>query len=201
MFLLLTSQLIQANNFTINNKAENLLIVGDSISAAYGIQSEYAWSHLLSSKLTQAKMSYQVINASISGDTTINGLNRFKPLLDKYQPKIVIIELGGNDGLRGLSVKQMKHNLKRMIELCQQQKSQVLLAGMKIPPNYGKRYTQAFYQVYTELSKEHSVELIPFLLEGIGGVPELMQSDGIHPNKKAQPLILDIVWKKLQVML
>jgi len=188
-------------NVSQAGKAQTILIVGDSISAAYGIQRQLSWSHLLGVKLTQEKMFYQVINASISGDTTINGLNRFKPLLDKYQPEIVIIELGGNDGLRGLSTRQMKRNLKQMVELSQQRNAKVLLAGMKIPPNYGKRYTQAFYQVYTDISVEHSVELIPFLLQGIGGVAELMQDDGIHPNEKAQPIILDIVWKKLQLML
>ena len=188
-------------NVSQAGKAQTILIVGDSISAAYGIESQLSWSHLLGVKLTQKKMSYQVINASISGDTTINGLNRFKPLLDKYRPEIVIIELGGNDGLRGLSTKQMKRNLKQMVELSQQRNAKVLLAGMKIPPNYGKRYTQAFYQVYTDISVEQGVELIPFLLQGIGGVAELMQDDGIHPNEKAQPIILDIVWKKLQLML
>lgn len=206
VLLLFCSQQLQAVNTGVSNKAipnsaEIILILGDSISAAYGIKSHTGWSRLLGSKLTQAKMPYQVVNSSISGDTTINGLNRLKPLLDKYRPKVVIIELGGNDGLRGLSINVMKSNLKRMIEMCQQKGSRVLLAGMKIPPNYGKRYTQAFYQVYTDLSKEYSVELIPFLLEGVGGVPGLMQDDGIHPNEKAQPLILNIVWKKLQAML
>ena len=204
VLLLLTSQLVFAANNShpsAPSNVETILIVGDSISAAYGIQSQFAWSHLLGTKLSQAKMPYQVINASISGDTTINGLNRFEPLLNKYKPRIVIIELGGNDGLRGLSVKQMKRNLKKMVELSQQANAKVLLAGMKIPPNYGKRYTRAFYQVYTDISNEYAIELIPFLLEGIGGVSELMQDDGIHPNAEAQPLILNIVWQKLQSML
>ena len=142
-----------------------------------------------------------MINASISGDTSINGLKRLKPLLIKYQPAIVILELGGNDGLRGLSVKSMRKNLKQMIEMCQQHNSKVLLAGMKIPPNYGKRYTEAFYQVYQDLSKEYQIKLIPFLLEGIGDKRELMQSDGLHPTQKAQPIILETVWDKLRLLL
>ncbi|MCK4710450.1 MAG: arylesterase, partial [Gammaproteobacteria bacterium] len=129
-----------------------IIVLGDSISAAYGIDTESGWVSLLATKITQSKKPYQVINASISGDTSINGLNRLKPLLIKYRPAIVIIELGGNDGLRGLSVKTMRKNLRQMIKMCQQHKAKVLLAGMKIPPNYGKRYTEAFYKVYQDLS-------------------------------------------------
>jgi len=180
---------------------KNLLIVGDSISAAYGISPEKGWVSLLSNKITQSKKPYQVINASISGDTTANGLNRFKPLLKKYKPAVVIIELGGNDGLRGLSIKQMKNNLKKMIELSQKNKARIILAGMKIPPNYGKRYTEAFYQVYQDLSKTYNLELIPFLLDGIGNKPELMQADGIHPTGEAQPFIMKLIWEKLERLL
>jgi len=176
---------------------KNLLIIGDSISAAYGINPDKGWVSLLANKITQSKKPYQVINASISGDTTANGLNRIKPLMDKYKPAIVIIELGGNDGLRGLSIKQMKNNLKKMIEISLKQKSRIILAGMRIPPNYGKRYTDAFYQVYQDLSKTSNIELIPFILEGIGDKSELMQADGIHPTDQAQPLIMQRVWEKL----
>ena len=208
VFLLLNSQLILAAkppevNSVVNSAVDGkatILIVGDSISSAYGFETKSGWAHLLGLKVTQEKKPYQVINASISGDTTINGLNRFKSLLDKYHPQVIIIELGGNDGLRGLSVKIMRHNLSQMIKMSQPE-SKVLLAGMRIPPNYGKRYTEAFYQVYKDLASEHSVVLIPFLLEGIGGKPDLMQDDGIHPNAKAQPLILASVWKKLKTML
>lgn len=200
VFLLLNSQLLLSAKQSDVNSMGTILIVGDSISSAYGFQTESGWAHLLSLKVTQEKKSYQVINASISGDTTINGLNRFNSLLNKYHPQIIIIELGGNDGLRGLSVEIMKHNLIQMIKMSQPE-SKILLAGMKIPPNYGKRYTEAFYQVYQDLAIEYSVELIPFLLDGIGGKPELMQADGIHPNAKAQSLILASVWKKLKTML
>ena len=142
-----------------------------------------------------------MINASISGDTTINGLNRLQPLLKKYSPDIVIIELGGNDGLRGLSTKIIKQNLKQMIVLAHTHKAKVLLAGMRIPPNYGKRYTEAFYQVFQELAREFNIGLIPFLLEGVGDKPELMQNDGIHPAKSAQVIILETVWQELEAMI
>jgi len=179
----------------------SVLVLGDSISAAHGIDTQSGWVSLLALKITQEKLPYQVINASISGDTTIGGLNRLESLLDKYQPAVVILELGGNDGLRGLSIKVIKTNLKKMIEMSQNYRSKVLLAGMKIPPNYGKRYTEAFNKIYQDLSESHKTELIPFLLEGIGDKSELMQSDGIHPTKKAQPLIMEFVWKKLQPLL
>ena len=178
-----------------------IIVLGDSISAAYGIDTESGWVSLLATKITQSKKPYQVINASISGDTSINGLNRLKPLLIKYRPAIVIIELGGNDGLRGLSVKTMRKNLRQMIEMCQQYKAKVLLAGMKIPPNYGKRYTEAFYKVYQDLSKEYKIKLIPFLLQGIGDKRELMQNDGLHPTQNAQSIILKTVWHKLKSIL
>lgn len=153
---------------------------------------------MLATKITQEKIPYQVINASIGGDTTRNGLVRLKPLLQKYSPAVVIIELGGNDGLRGLSIKQMKNNLRSMTRLSQKAGAKVILAGMRIPPNYGKRYTDAFYNVYKELSQQFSTGLIPFLLEGVGDHPELMQDDGIHPKANAQGIILQTVWNELE---
>jgi len=181
--------------------SHTILVVGDSISAAYGINQTAGWVHLLDSKVTQRKKPYQVINASISGDTTINGLKRLPALLKEYRPAITIIELGGNDGLRGLSLKSMKKNLKAMISLSQQADSKVVLAGMRIPPNYGKRYTQAFYQIYQDLNDDYEIALIPFILQGIGDKKELMQKDGLHPTAQAQEIILRTVWKKLKPML
>ena len=197
VILLVSSQLLQAST----NSHGTILILGDSISSAYGLTEKSGWVSLLDIKVTQEKKPYQVINASISGDTSINGLNRLEGLLDKYRPEIVVIELGGNDGLRGLSLKVMKLNFQKMIELCNKYNARVLLAGMKIPPNYGKRYTQAFYQVYSDVAKSNNIQLIPFILDGVGGVPELMQDDGIHPNEPAQAIILNTVWKKLKPML
>ncbi|MDH5518749.1 MAG: arylesterase [Gammaproteobacteria bacterium] len=197
IFVILNSPLV----FAAKEPAGIILIIGDSISAAYGINSGAGWVSLLATKVTQQKKPYQVINASISGDTSSNGVNRTAALLQKYRPAIVIIELGGNDGLRGLSLKSMQKNLKQMIELCRQYQSKVLLAGMKIPPNYGKRYSTAFYQVYQHLAQQQNISLIPFLLDGIGDRRELMQSDGIHPTEAAQPKILENVWHTLQALL
>lgn len=180
---------------------KNILIVGDSIGAAYGINPQSGWVNLLANKITQEKIPYQVINASISGDTTISGVNRLPGLLKKYQPEIVLIELGGNDGLRGIQIRVMQTNLEKMIQASKASGAKVLLAGMKIPPNYGMRYTQAFHQVYLDLADKYAVSVVPFLLEGVGGQVSLMQSDGIHPSAQAQPLIVEVVWKQLVRML
>ncbi len=197
--LLLLSSSLHAVN--ANSNIKTILVLGDSLSAAYGINIDYGWVSLLQNRLTQEKQPYRVINASISGDTSIGGLNRLPLLLNQYQPEIVIVELGGNDGLRGLPVKTLKHNLQKIIELSLENNSQVILAGIKIPPNYGMRYTEMFYQVYTQLENEYPIVLIPFLLDGIGDNVELMQADGLHPTKQAQSTILEIVWKKLKPLL
>jgi len=180
---------------------KTILVVGDSLSAAYGINRSDGWVPLLSAKIAQKKFTYQVINSSISGDTTINGLNRLKPLLDKYNPHITIIALGANDGLRGLSLATMKQNLLQMIELSQAIQSDILLVGIKLPPSYGKRYTEAFHDVYLKIANDKKLKIVPFILEGVGGVAELMQRDGLHPTKEAQPIIMNTVWQKLEPML
>ncbi|MDH5425485.1 MAG: arylesterase [Gammaproteobacteria bacterium] len=182
-------------------KSATILVVGDSLSAAYGIDPQSGWVSLLALKVAQKKQPHQVINASISGDTTINGVKRLPSLLNKYRPDIVIIELGANDGLRGLSLKAMQNNLRQMVELCLQSDARVLLAGMKIPPNYGKRYTTVFNNTYVNLAKEYKLSLVPFLLEGVGTNSELMQADGLHPSKDAQPVILQTVWEQLKLIL
>lgn len=178
-----------------------ILVVGDSISAAYGIEPEQGWVSLLSSKIAQQKNGYQVINASISGDLTNNGLNRLPNLLKKHQPTIVIIELGGNDGLRGVPLKVIQRNLNKLVEQSQASGARVLLAGMRIPPNYGVRYAEAFHQLYYKVAEENDIELVPFILDGVGGNGALMQSDGIHPTAQAQTIILSHVWNGLQPML
>jgi len=178
-----------------------VLIVGDSISAAYGIEVEKGWVSLLASKITQENLPYQVINASISGDMTSNGLNRLPKLLKSHNPDVVVIELGGNDGLRGLPINVIRNNLQRLVELSKESEARVLLAGMRIPPNYGARYAEAFHQIYREIADEHEIELIPFLLEGIGDNARLMQSDGIHPTADAQPLIVRLVWPRIKPLL
>jgi len=180
---------------------KKILIVGDSISASYGINPQSGWVNLLVNKITQEKIPYQVINASISGDTTINGVNRLPALINKHKPDIVIIELGGNDGLRGIQINVIQNNLERMIKASRINGAKILLAGMKIPPNYGRRYTQSFHQIYLNLADKYSISLVPFMLEGVGGQASLMQADGIHPTAKAQPLIVETVWKHLSLML
>ncbi|RUR39023.1 arylesterase [Vreelandella populi] len=184
---------------TINaNERPTLLIMGDSLSAAYGIEREQGWVTLLEERLgNQAN----VVNASISGETTSGGLQRFSDILDKQQPDIVLLELGGNDGLRGLAPNQMRTNLADMIEQSQEADAQVLLLGIDIPPNYGQAYRDAFTGVYYSLAEEYDVPLVPFLLEGIALNEQLMQSDGIHPTAEAQAIILDNVWPELEPLL
>ncbi len=175
-----------------------LLVVGDSLSAAYGIPQETGWVTLLSQRLdSQAR----VINASISGETTSGGASRLAGLLEKHRPDIVILELGGNDGLRGLPPQQMQANLNSMIEQSLASDAEVLLVGIDIPPNYGQAYREAFGQVFQKLADEYHLPLLPFLLDGVALKPELMQDDGIHPTAEAQPRILDNVWARLTPLL
>ena len=178
-----------------------LLIVGDSLGAAYGMELSQGWASLLEQRLTAKGLPYRVVNASISGDVSRGGLARLPAALERYRPTIVILELGGNDGLQGLPLQQLEENLAAMIELSRKSGAQVLLAGMRIPPNYGPRYTQKFHDVFENLANRYDSPLIPFLLEGVGGRPELMQSDGAHPRAEAQAKILENVWVVLEPLL
>jgi acyl-CoA thioesterase-1 len=202
MCLVLTTS-IQAypDKRTAQIDAPQILIVGDSLSAGYGMKTEESWVALLRQRLKEKSFSYQIINASISGNTTGNGLLQLKSLLKKYQPEIVLIELGGNDGLRGLSLTSIKDNLRKMIELAQSNNARVILAGIRLPPNYGLKYTQAFYEIFLQLAKHSQVDLIPFFLEGVGDNRNLMQADGIHPTAQAQPIILDVTWPYIEALL
>ncbi|HSP31137.1 MAG TPA: arylesterase [Halomonas sp.] len=175
-----------------------LLVMGDSLSAAYGIEREEGWVSLLAERL---EGDAQVINASISGETTSGGVQRFSDILGQQQPDIVLLELGGNDGLRGLAPNQMQANLASMIEQSQEAGAQVLLLGIDIPPNYGQAYRDAFTDVFHSLAAEYNVGLVPFLLEDIALEESLMQSDGIHPTADAQPIILENVWPELEPLL
>ena len=181
--------------------AGTVLIVGDSISAAFGLDTRQGWVSLLEQRLREQGYDDKVVNASISGDTSAGGLARLPALLAEHKPDVVIVELGGNDGLRGQLPAQLKQNLAGMIDASQQAGAKVLLLGMQLPPNYGARYTRAFAAVYSELGKEKNVALVPFLLEGVGGKPELMQADRIHPAVGAQGLLLDNVWPVLKPLL
>jgi acyl-CoA thioesterase-1 len=178
-----------------------ILIMGDSLSAAYGVETERAWVAQLEQRLKQTGWpSWQVANASISGETTDGGVRRLPELLDRHEPDIVVIELGGNDGLRGFPPRIIRGNLSEMIQQSQQEGARVLLVGMQIPPNYGKPYSEAFARIYADLAKQHSVELVPFFLKDIYDREELMQSDGIHPTGEAQEQLLDNVWPQLKAL-
>ena len=174
-----------------------ILIFGDSLSAAYGIGEDEGWVTLLAERLAQEDSELGVINGSVSGETTTGGRARLPSLLERYNPAFVLIELGGNDGLRGLPLSLMRENLTDMIQLSQTSGATVLIAGMQIPPNYGPRYTEPFFAQYAELAEEFDLYLIPFLIDGIPQQPELMQADGIHPKAEAQSMILDNFWPVL----
>jgi acyl-CoA thioesterase I len=166
-----------------------IIVLGDSISAGYGIEVDEGWVALLQKKLLEAKINYNISNASISGDTSAGGLARIDPLLTAHKPAIVLLQLGANDGLRGLSPVQMKSNLAEIVHRAQKAGAKVILLGMKIPPNYGKRYIDMFYNVYPQLAKELDIPFVPFLLEDVALNKDLMQADGLHPNAKAQPIL------------
>ena len=168
-----------------------IVVLGDSISAGYGIEVEQGWVALLQQKLLKTHSRYRISNASISGDTTAGGLARLDPILTAQKPAILLLQLGANDGLRGLSPIEMKNNLAEITRRAQKAGAKVLLLGMKIPPNYGKRYVDLFYNVYPQLSKELNIPLVPFLLEDVALNKDLMQADGLHPNAQAQPILAD----------
>lgn len=184
-----------------NATAGTVLIVGDSISAGFGLDTREGWVALLEKRLKQEGFDDRVVNASISGDTSAGGQARLPALLAAHKPDLVILELGGNDGLRGQLPTQLKQNLASMIEQARKAGAKVLLLGMQLPPNYGVRYTQAFARVYSELAEEKNVALVPFFLEGVGGHAELMQADGLHPAVGAQGQLLENVWPTLKPLL
>lgn len=179
-----------------------ILIMGDSLSAAYGVRSEAGWVQLLRQRLERNGLSHwEVVNASISGETADGGARRLPELIEKHGPDVVIIELGGNDGLRGFPPNVIESNLATMIEATQNSGAQALLVGMQMPPNYGPRYTRMFAELYPTLSDRYNTELVPFFLDGIYNHDNMMQADGIHPTEQAQPKLLDKVWPILEPML
>lgn len=177
---------------------KTLLVLGDSLSAEYGLERGKGWVNLLQQRLQQSKLQTVVVNSSISGDTTIGGKNRLLPLLEKNKPDVVIIELGSNDALRGLPLKSTQDNLQAMIDLSTQHKAKVLLVGMQMPPNYGADYTKRFSDMFQALAKQNKSPLVPFFMNGIATDMSLFQADRIHPNEKGQPLLLDNVWPHLK---
>lgn len=188
----LLSPLIQANT---------IVVLGDSISANYGLQVAQGWVNLMTQKLKLDHPHYTVHNASISGDTTAGGRARLTQLLTQYQPDIVILELGANDALRGMSLKKMQKNLSTMIEESKKSGADVLLLSMRIPGNYGKRYTNMFYDSYQTLADQYNISVVPFILKGIALDQSLMQKDNLHPNKTAQPLIMEHIYPYLRPLL
>ena len=177
------------------------MIYGDSLSAGYGLPQKTGWVSLLKKQLKTHQPNYQVINASISGETALGGLNRIEQVLKRFHPNIVIVELGANDGLRGMPIKSIHDNLEAIVKTCKQNKASVLLVGMRLPPNYGATYTQNFSSIYQKIANRHKLRLVPFLLEGFGDKPEYFQADKMHPNKNAQEIILNNVWKVLHKMI
>lgn len=182
-------------------EAPVILVLGDSLSAAYGISAEQGWVSLLARRLKDQGFPHRVVNASISGDTTAGGLSRLPAALDKHRPGIVLIELGANDGLRGQPVVQMKRNLQKLVDLAEVKNAQPVLFEMRIPSNYGLSYTEQFRLAFGEVSKAEKVPLIPFFLMPIATDPKQFLDDGIHPNAGAQPALLDAVWPKLSTLL
>lgn len=181
--------------------SKTVLVLGDSLSAEYGLARGSGWVPLLEKRLKNEKFDAEVVNASVSGETTSGGKTRLPALLDQYSPSIVVLELGANDGLRGLPVKSAEANLRDMITTSQKAGAKVLLVGMQIPPNYGRDYTQKFASLYSVLARELKTQLVPFLLEGVASKPELFQPDRLHPVAAAQPVILDNVWPYLKSLL
>jgi acyl-CoA thioesterase-1 len=178
-----------------------ILVLGDSLSSAYGFDVQAGWVQLLQNRLDEQNAGYRVVNASISGDTTNGGATRLPSALEKHQPDVVVVELGGNDGLRGLPLSVTRENLERIIVESKNSGARVLLLGMRLPPNYGPAYTDAFHAIYRELADRHEVARVPFMLDDVGGVDGMMQADGIHPRAEVQPLVLENVWPYLKPLL
>ena len=183
------------------SRAQNILVLGDSLSASYGLAQTSGWVSLLQQRLAKEKFPQQVINASISGETTSGGLYRMDALLAKHKPSVVILALGANDGLRGLPLKATQANLETMIRGAEKNHAQVLLIGMRLPPNYGPAYTEKFHGLFEQLALKYHTKRVPFLLAPIATQREYFQADGLHPTAAAQPLLLDTVWPVLMPML
>ncbi len=180
---------------------KTVLVLGDSLSAAHNIPVESGWVHLLDLRLGKMVPKWTAVNASISGETSLSGRNRLPALLQKYHPAVLVLELGANDGLQGLSLPSLRDNLASMIDAAQRAKVRVLLVGIELPVNYGPQYRDGLRAVYADLARSRRTALVPFLLEGVALDPALMQDDGLHPVAAAEPKVLDIVWETLQALL
>ncbi|MBH97564.1 MAG: arylesterase [Rhodospirillaceae bacterium] len=185
----------------ITSAEGTIIVVGDSLSSGYGLQNESSWVQILQDRLNAEDYGYELINASVPGDTSSGGLARLPRLLEAHSPVMVIIELGGNDGLRGQPVQQLRENLREMIRLVQAVGALPIILGIQIPPNYGSVYTSNFAAIYPQLSTEFNVPLVEFLMQGVALNPGLMQADGIHPNEKGNEIMMDNVWMVLEGLL
>ena len=177
---------------------KTVLVLGDSLSAEYGLNRGSGWVALLEKKLKAERISAKIVNASISGETTSGGRARLPALMKQHKPSVVVIELGANDGLRGLPVASAEDNLRTMVDLARKNDAEVLLVGMRMPPNYGRAYTEQFFNMYTKLSTKYKAPLVPFMLEGVADQPKLFQADRLHPNAEAHPIILANIWPKFK---
>ncbi|MCG8673444.1 MAG: arylesterase [Pseudomonadales bacterium] len=199
---IVTSPATADDSITNGVNAQPILVVlGDSISAGHGVDASLGWVKQFSAKLEQSKSNIKVVNESISGEVTAGGLSRLPGILARHKPTWLIIELGGNDGLRGLSPKVMQRNLDAKVKAAQATGAQVFLFGMKLPPNYGKHYNQLFEQAFVKVADANQIPLLPFFLDGVGGVDEYMQSDRIHPNNDAQVILMNNAWTFLSAYL
>ena len=181
--------------------ATTLLVFGDSLSSGYGLAQEQSWPRLLEKRLRDEKLPIRVVNVSVTGETTTGGANRIEGALRTHKPDIVILELGGNDGLRGQSIDLIKRNLEAMVDASRRAKAEVLIVGMRLPPNYGTAYVEKFQRTFADVARAKKAALVPFLLEGFGEEARYFQSDRVHPTAEAQPLMLETVWKGLKPML
>lgn len=177
---------------------KTVLVLGDSLSAEYGLNRGSGWVALLEKKLKAERISAKIVNASISGETTSGGRARLPALIKQHKPAVVVIELGANDGLRGLPVASAEDNLRAMVDLAKKNEAEVLLVGMRMPPNYGRSYTEQFFNMYNKLSVKYKAPLVPFMLEGVADQPKLFQADRLHPNADAHPIILANIWPKFK---
>ncbi|NIR32813.1 MAG: arylesterase [Gammaproteobacteria bacterium] len=182
-------------------RERTLMVLGDSLSTGYGFERERGWVSLLAQRLERTHPAYRVVNASISGETTHGARSRLPAALERHDPDVVIVELGGNDGLRGIPLAETRRHLEAILDMLREGDAVTLLVGMRLPPNYGPRYTEAFEAMYRELARDAGVTLVPFLLEGVATDAQLMQPDGIHPQAQAQPRILANVWPHLEPLL
>ena len=199
--MLLALAALPASGTTATVPPRTILVLGDSVSAGYGLTIGEGWVSLLQGRLKTQGYGYRVVNASVSGETTTGGLARLPRALSVHRPQIVVLELGGNDGLRGLPLETSRANLEKMIQLSKAAGAQVVLLGMKMPPNYGPRYAQGFERTFAELARKHRLPFEPFFLDKITLVPGMLQADGLHPTAKAQPAMLDSVWPVLKPLL